>query len=308
MRFYTFFFISLVLSAHFHAQNSVQKALQQLQQDPIIKGSQWSICAYNTQTKDTIVSWNPDLALPGASITKLFSTAAALEVLGANNLVRTQLFIEGTLDANGMLHGNIWVKGAGDVSLGSRYFLTPGTELQFLDAWVSAISKAGIKYITGSVITDAASFGYETCPLGWEQADMGNYYGCGAYGLNFYDNTLKLGFKTGPAGRPIELNSVYPNDIHYKLSIEAKSAAISDDQSYVHGIPFDDERKITGYLPANQANFIVKASMPDPERLLAQLLYEKLQQLRKWFIGPISVVLICMQKVFYVRLATNTMA
>jgi D-alanyl-D-alanine carboxypeptidase/D-alanyl-D-alanine-endopeptidase (penicillin-binding protein 4) len=278
MRFYTFFLVCLVLSAHFYAQNSVQKALQQLQQDPSLRGSQWSICAFNTQTKDTIVSWNPDLALPGASITKLFSTAAALEVLGANNQVQTQIFMEGTLDTNGMLHGNIWVKGAGDVSLGSRYFQTPGTELQFLDEWVSAISKAGIKYVTGSVITDAASFGYEACPLGWERADMGNYYGCGSYGLNFYDNTLKLGFKTGSAGKPIQLNSIFPNDIHYKLNIEATAAAISDDQSYVHGIPFDYERKITGYLPANQANFIVKASMPDPERLLAQLLYEKLQQ------------------------------
>jgi D-alanyl-D-alanine carboxypeptidase/D-alanyl-D-alanine-endopeptidase (penicillin-binding protein 4) len=133
MRFYTFFLVSFVLSTHFYAQNSVQKALLQLQQDPSLKGSQWSICAYNTQTKDTIVSWNPDLALPGASITKLFSTAAALEILGADNQVRTQIFMEGTLDANGVLHGNIWVKGAGDVSLGSRYFQTPGTELQFLE-------------------------------------------------------------------------------------------------------------------------------------------------------------------------------
>jgi D-alanyl-D-alanine carboxypeptidase/D-alanyl-D-alanine-endopeptidase (penicillin-binding protein 4) len=278
MRFYTFILFSFVWSAHLFAQNSLQKALQQLQQDPSLQASQWSICAYNTQTKDTIVSWNPDLALPGASITKLFSTAAALEILGPTHQVRTQIFMDGILDTNGILHGNIWIKGAGDVSLGSRYFHNPGSELQFLDAWVAAISEAGIKTITGSLIADAASFGYEHCPVGWERADMGNYYGCGAYGLNFYDNTLKLGFKTGTTGKPIQLNSIFPNDLNYQLNIEAKSAAISDDQSYVHGIPFDNDRKITGYLPANQANFIVKASMPDPERLLAQLLFEKLQQ------------------------------
>jgi D-alanyl-D-alanine carboxypeptidase/D-alanyl-D-alanine-endopeptidase (penicillin-binding protein 4) len=97
MRFYTFILFSFVWSAHLIAQNSVQKALQQLQQDPSLQASQWSICAYNTQTKDTIVSWNPDLALPGASITKLFSTAAALEILGPTHQVRTQIFMDGIL-------------------------------------------------------------------------------------------------------------------------------------------------------------------------------------------------------------------
>jgi D-alanyl-D-alanine carboxypeptidase/D-alanyl-D-alanine-endopeptidase (penicillin-binding protein 4) len=279
MRFYTIGFLFLLLCVPFWAQNSLQSALLKLQQDPSLKGSKWSICAYDTQTKDTIVSWNADLALPGASITKLFSTAAALSVLGPEAKAQTRIYIDGAIDNNGLLHGNIWLKGEGDVSLGSRYFNDPGTEFQFIDTWVEVIKSAGIKAITGSVIADAESFGYEICPVGWERADMGNYYGCGAYGLNFYDNTLKLSFKTGALGTPIQLVSIFPNDYNYKLSIEAKAAAISNDQSYIHGIPFDDQRKITGALPANQASFIVKASMPDPERLLAQLVYEKLQVL-----------------------------
>lgn len=277
MRFYTIGFLFLILNTSIWAQSTLQSALLKLQQDPSLKGSQWSICAYDTQTKDTIVSWNPDLALPGASITKLFSTAAALTILGTDAKAQTRIYIDGEIDRNGLLHGNIWIKGEGDVSLGSRYFNDPGTEFQFIDTWVAQIKNAGITAITGSVITDAESFGYEICPVGWEHADMGNYYGCGAYGLNFYDNTLKLGFKTGAVGTPIELRTIFPKDYNYKLSIEAKAAAISNDQSYIHGIPFDDARKITGALPANQANFTVKASMPDPERLLAQLVYEKLQ-------------------------------
>lgn len=263
MRFLFLLLFYLGFSYTFEAQLSIESALKQLQTDPSLKGSQWSICAFDMETGDTIAQWNPELALPGASITKLFSTAAALATLGPDYKATTKIYIDGPLK-NGILNGNVWIVGGGDVSLGSRYFHEPGTEFQFLDQWVLELKKIGIQYITGSIIADAEAFGYESCPIGWERADMGNYYGCGAYGLNFFDNTLKLTFKTSAPGTLLQLQSVYPNDLSYKLTIEAKAASINNDQSYVHGIPFDSQRKITGSLPANRTAYVVKASMPDP--------------------------------------------
>lgn len=277
MRFLFLLLFYLGFSHNFKAQLSIESALKQLQTDPSLKGSQWSICALDMETGDTIAQWNPELALPGASITKLFSTAAALATLGPDYKATTKIYMDGPLK-NGILNGNVWIVGGGDVSLGSRYFHEPGTEFQFLDQWVLELKKIGIQYITGSIIADAEAFGYESCPIGWERADMGNYYGCGAYGLNFFDNTLKLTFKTSAPGTLLQLQSVYPNDLSYKLTIEAKAASINNDQSYVHGIPFDSQRKITGSLPANRSAYVVKASMPDPEKLLAQLFYEALQK------------------------------
>ncbi|MEY3592173.1 MAG: hypothetical protein RLZZ38_1149 [Bacteroidota bacterium] len=277
MRFLYFTLFILEFSLVTHAQLNIQDALRQLQTDPALKGSQWSVCAFDMETGDTIAQWNPDLALPGASITKLFSTAAALATLGPDYKATTKIYMDGPLK-NGILNGNVWIVGGGDVSLGSRYFHEPGTEFQFLDQWVLELKKIGIQYITGSIIADAEAFGYESCPIGWERADMGNYYGCGAYGLNFFDNTLKLTFKTGAPGTLLQLQSVYPNDLSYKLTIEAKAASINNDQSFVHGIPFDVDRKITGSLPAHRNQFVVKASMPDPEKLMAQLFYESLQK------------------------------
>lgn len=277
MRFFNTFLFLLVFPLSAFTQQSIEDALRQLQTDPSLKGSEWSVCAYDIKTGDTLVNWNADIALPGASITKLFSTATALAVLGPDYKATTKIYTDGPIQ-NGILSGNIWIIGGGDVSLGSRYFHEPGTEFDFLDSWVMELKKLGIQTIAGSIIADAENFGYETCPIGWERADMGNYYGCGAYGLNFFDNTLKLSFKTGAPGTLIELQSIYPNDLSYKLTIEAKALAIRDDQSFVHGIPFDYDRKITGSLPANRNPIVVKASMPDPEKLLAQLFYEQLQK------------------------------
>lgn len=276
MRFLYFTLFLLVFSLDAATQPHIQEALRQLQTDPSLKGSQWSVCAFDMQTGDTIAKWNPDLALSGASITKLFSTAAALATLGPDYAATTKIYIDGPVQ-DGILNGNVWVVGSGDVSLGSRYFHEPGTEFQFLDQWVLELKKVGIQTIKGNIITDATAFGYESCPVGWEPVDMGNYYGCGAFGLNFFDNTLKLSFKSGASGSTPQLLSIFPNDFSYELNIQAKSASINDDQTFVHGTPFDYNRKITGRLPANRSAFVIKASMPDPEKLLAQLFYEALQ-------------------------------
>jgi len=259
------------------AQYPLQQAVKALVQDPQLQGANLSICAIDLQTGDTLLAYNPRQALPGASITKLVSTAAALAVLGPDYRAKTQLVLEGYMKPNGIWEGNLRIVGGGDVSLGSRYFNTAGNELQFLDEWFAVISAAGIKCITGQIIADGASFGAFTCPLGWQQVDMGNYYGCGAFGLNFYDNTLKLNFQTGSSGKPLQLKGIYPTDQHYQLRIEAVSAAISSDQTFIHGVPFDDTRVIKGKLPANRSVYEVKASMPDPERLLAEMFYQKLQ-------------------------------
>lgn len=259
------------------AQYPLQHAVNSLVQDPQLTGTNWSICAIDLQTGDTLLAYNPRQALPGASITKIVSTAAALSVLGPNHRAQTQLVLEGEMQPNGIWHGNLRIVGGGDVSLGSRYFNQPGKELYFLDEWLAVLQSQGIKCITGQIIADGASFGAFSCPLGWQQVDMGNYYGCGAFGLNFFDNTLKLNFQTSAAGKPLLFKGMYPTDQHYQLRIEAVAAAISSDQTFVYGVPFEDARVIKGKLPANRSAYEVKASMPDPERLLAELLYQKLQ-------------------------------
>lgn len=270
--------IPFLIGAQQTFQFPLQSALQTLVADPQLKGAKWSVCAVDLVTGDTLAAYDATCQIPGASITKLISTAAALNVLGATHKATTELVLEGALQANGIWKGNLRIIGHGDVSLGSKFFHNAGTELLFLDEWVALLQQKGIKTITGDIIADATAFGTNVCPIGWQKADMGNYYGCGAFGLNFYDNTLKLNFKTGASGSKIQLLSIFPNDASYQLSIDAVAANVNSDQTYVHGQPYLNQPVIKGKLPANRSSFVVKASMPDPERLLAELLYKQLQE------------------------------
>ncbi|MEN9699129.1 MAG: hypothetical protein RLZZ301_327 [Bacteroidota bacterium] len=255
-----------------HAQHQLDLLLQ----DSQLKGTRWSVCAIDLTTGDTLASAGANLSLPSASITKLFSTAAVLHELGPTYKAHTDIYIDGPIQ-NGILKGNVWIIGYGDPSLGSHFFNASGQELAFLETWVQQLKALGIRGIEGQLIADARSFLMEKNPIGWEPIDMGNYYGCGAFGINFYDNTIQLDFSTGPAGTPLKLRSLFPNDSNYRLQIEAKAGAVSGDETFVYGEPYDAHRTIKGLLPAQRASFVVKASMPDPERLLAQLFYEKLQ-------------------------------
>jgi D-alanyl-D-alanine carboxypeptidase/D-alanyl-D-alanine-endopeptidase (penicillin-binding protein 4) len=274
-----FFLFLLFFPLHLWAQYPLQNAIDKLLKDPQLAGTNWSICAVDLTNGDTLLAYQAARQLPAASITKLVSTAAALQILGPSFQAQTQLVLDGQMKANGVFDGNIWIVGGGDVSLGSRYFSTAGRELDFLADWVALLKQRGIQYITGQVIADASSFGYEKCPIGWEQADMGNYYGCGSFGLNFYDNTLKLTFQTGAAGTLVQYKNCFPLDHKFQLEIEAKSANINGDESFVYGEPYNFQRVIKGKLPANRSAFEVKGSMPDPELLLATTFYKELQNL-----------------------------
>ncbi|MFM7007462.1 MAG: D-alanyl-D-alanine carboxypeptidase/D-alanyl-D-alanine-endopeptidase [Flavobacteriales bacterium] len=269
--------IPFLIGAQQTLQFPLQSTLQTLVSDPQLKGVVWSICAVDLTTGDTLAAYDATRQIPGASITKLISTAAALNVLGEAHKASTELVLEGELQANGIWKGNLRIIGHGDVSLGSKFFHTSGTELHFLDEWAALLQQKGIKTITGDIIADATAFGTNVCPLGWQQVDMGNYYGCGAYGLNFYDNTLKLNFKTGAPGSKIQLLNMFPSDAFYQLGIEAVAANVTSDQTFIYGQPYLNQPVIKGKLPANRSSYIVKASMPDPERLLADLFYKRLQ-------------------------------
>lgn len=99
------------------------------------------------------------IARPLASNMKLFTTSTALTMFGPDDRLATRVFAVGDLGRNGVLHGSLYLKGAGDPSLGSPafydHFVGIGTNLFAL---TSQIKGAGIKRVTGRLIADDTIF------------------------------------------------------------------------------------------------------------------------------------------------------
>lgn len=142
-----------------------------------------------------IYGLNEQYGLAPASTQKIFTSIAALSLLGTDFTYKTEIGYTGNVKA-GSLNGDLIIKGYGDPTFGSwRYTQTkPDSILNFI---VDAISNAGIKNISGNIILDDGAFEYNATPGGYIWEDMGNYYGSGSWGINWRENQYDLILKPG---------------------------------------------------------------------------------------------------------------
>lgn len=237
-----------------------------------------SLMVYDLTSAAAVIAYNENITLPTASTAKILSTGTAHEILGADYRAKTRLYLDGYIQ-EAKLIGNLWIRGGGDPSLGSKYFNQPGHELDFMLPWIDSLKSLGIKSISGGVIGDASEFGYEGAPDGWNWVDMGNYYGAGPSGLTIYDNLVRYTFSSGAIpGEKVKVESIEPAvpGLVYHNYVEASKK--SGDNAYLYGAPFGLERFGTGTIPINQNAFVVKGSLPDPELQCAYELTRLLEE------------------------------
>lgn len=258
-------------------QLAVNETIKNLREDPVLRHATISFCAMDLESGQIIAENLSNASIPTASTTKLFATASALEILGPNFTPSTRVYATQKINASGTIAGDLWIRGGGDVSLGSRYYNETGKEADFLVKWADTLYSMGVRTIEGKIIGDASEFGYQGVPDGWGWSDIGNYYGSGPSGLPIFDNMLRYYFKiNGTLGAKAELLRTFPEveGLHFDSYIVGSKQ--SGDHSYIFGGPFSTYRFGNGHLPINSNAFMVKGSLPDPELQFAVALKKAL--------------------------------
>ncbi|MDH6535445.1 D-alanyl-D-alanine carboxypeptidase/D-alanyl-D-alanine-endopeptidase [Parabacteroides sp. 52] len=253
----------------------VPQPLKQLLKADSMKGASFSLIAKEVETGSVLYSYDADRQVTPASILKTVTTATALEVFGPDYRFPTTLAYDGELK-DGILYGNLYITGSGDPTLGSAHFTSD--RYLFLRQWVEAIRKAGIKEITGSVISDESIFDTEGISPKCLHEDMGSYYGAGSYGLNVFDNLYQLHLTTGkPGDRPV-IQSQTPPMPTLRFHNYLTSASYPIDSAFILGGPYSPDRYLYGVVPPNRPSYVLKGDIPDPALFLAGLLHERLQK------------------------------
>ncbi|MDR1938075.1 MAG: D-alanyl-D-alanine carboxypeptidase/D-alanyl-D-alanine-endopeptidase, partial [Tannerellaceae bacterium] len=257
-------------------------ALQRFLAQKSMKGASVSFMAKEVNTGDVLYSHDTDRELTPASVLKLVTTSAALELLGAEYRFATTLEYDGQI-TDSILKGNLYIKGSGDPTLGSSHFAadrnsyTPDRNT-FIPQWIAALGKMGIRRITGSVIADESVFDTEGVSMKWISEDLGSYYGAGCYGLSVFDNLYRLYVNTGAPGSRPEIVSCVPPMPSLRFHNYLTAAPAATDSSYIIGAPFSGERYLYGVVPANEKRFMLRGDIPDPPLFLAQYLHACLQR------------------------------
>ena len=194
------FAAAILLPGTAFAQNNVQRYVDTaLKTDTLFKNAAVAILVMDDRGK-TVASWNPDLPLLSASTMKSITTGVALDALGPEFQFETKIASAGKIDDDGVLHGDLYIIGGGDPTLGSHSGIAEDINLVFAK-WADAVKGAGISVIEGKIKGDAGIFDANIIQDNWCWSDLGTDYGSGPCGLSFAENlsyySVSPGFEEG---------------------------------------------------------------------------------------------------------------
>ena len=277
-----FIYINMLLcaSAAFgHAQNAADPTLQgkvnAIAEDPALNQGVVSICAMKADGT-TLVDVDSDNMLVPASNMKLISTGAALHTLGSDYQFYTKIGYTGEI-TDGVLDGDLYIIGGGDPTTCSKDSIATPTEEMF-GQWEKIVRDAGICHINGKIVGDGRHFdGMMEHPT-WQWSDIGTYYGSGATGLMFYENTLSFSAAAGAqVGDDVDISPYYPVCPWLEVRQNCSTgAAGTGDQLYLYTSELAPVAEIRGTFGVDRAKKRLDCSNKYPEYTCAHYFKEYL--------------------------------
>jgi D-alanyl-D-alanine carboxypeptidase/D-alanyl-D-alanine-endopeptidase (penicillin-binding protein 4) len=132
--------------------------------------------------RSPLISLNAEKPMNPASVMKLLTTYAGLELLGPAYTWKTEAWLSGKLDANGVLHGDLILKGTGDPKLSLEQFWL----------WLRELRNRGLRDIEGDLVLDRSAFDLPPFdPAAFDNDPLRPYNG-GADALLLNGNVLTL--------------------------------------------------------------------------------------------------------------------
>ncbi|RZK49892.1 MAG: D-alanyl-D-alanine carboxypeptidase/D-alanyl-D-alanine-endopeptidase [Pedobacter sp.] len=258
----------------------LKTAFENFEKDPQSHYGIQSICVLDAQTGKVLYAKNENIGLATASTLKTITSATALSLLGKDYRYQTQLTYTGTIDAQGVLHGDLIIEGGGDPSLGSWRFASTKEEI-ILQKMVAAIKQVGIRKIKGRIIGDDTLFGTQSLPSGWIWQDIGNYYGAGSGALNWRENQFDVKLKPGAqVGSPVQVLGTHPKMPYLSISNELTTGlAGSGDNAYGYLGPFAQTAYLRGTWGIGINKAAISLSSPEPAYDIAFRLKDSLESL-----------------------------
>ncbi len=207
-----------------------------------------------------------------ASNAKIFTGVLALEYLLPEYRFTTRLFADGAI-VDGVLQGNLYLRGGGDPSLSPADLQTMAQALAAGDA---AAGRPPIHAVRGRLLLDDGFFprpGPLRC-ASWEASDLPWYYAAPASALSCNRNAVTVTVRGDKVGARPEV-TLTPATTLFTIHNRAKTST-KVRTGAVEVIPKGYSVHITGKV-APGAELVEKISIPDPRRFTAEQFRTALQ-------------------------------
>ncbi|AFY38287.1 D-alanyl-D-alaninecarboxypeptidase/D-alanyl-D-al anine-endopeptidase [[Leptolyngbya] sp. PCC 7376] len=230
--------------------------------------AQWGIAVQDLARDELVYEYHADTLFVPASNAKLFTTAAALDILGTDHQFAMESYVLGSapnLEA-------LVIKGGGDPTLtGDRL-----TEI------TSLLAEQGVASIE-QVVVDDSLFTETAIHPTWEWSDLAFYYGSPVNSLILDENAVVLTLTPGAVGQPARIQQPEMGAIalsQWRINNQLiTSPAGTKYQGTITQTFGTNELVVTGQIPADANPDIWGLAIPNPaQNFLDQLRYELAQQ------------------------------
>lgn len=257
--------------------------------DPAVSRAHWGVMV-TTLDGAPIYSLNEAQLFQPASNAKLFTTAAAMALLGPDKTFETT--VSGALDpATGTVTGNLVLKGTGDANFdsGDLPYIPPAERpkngahvphaLHDLDDLVNQLVAKGVKEIDGDIVGDDTLFPWEPFGASWSIDDAVWGYGAPVSALTIADNQLRLTMSAGlkPGAGSVVLEQAVP---YYTIQGEVKTVATKAQATGMQVVRMPGSRvlRIFGSMAVGAEADVEEVAIDDPAEYAAMALRAALME------------------------------
>jgi serine-type D-Ala-D-Ala carboxypeptidase/endopeptidase (penicillin-binding protein 4) len=278
--------LCLLLLAQLHAapHKSLEKRLAAILAPADLARGFWGIEVISLSSGKVLYARDADKLFTPASNTKLFTTAAALALIGPDYTFRTTIETNGALDTHGRLTGDLVLVGRGDPNLSGRelpYALHTQRNdhpIRVLEQLADTLAQKGVKYVDGDIIADDSYFAFERYGEGWSQDDLVWADGAPVSALTINDNVVFVNIL--PADRPGDraFVSVTPFADYYRIDNRIiTTPAGTGRKIFINREPGSTVLTLWGNMPLDDAGANEALAIEDPAQFAASLFRQLLE-------------------------------
>ncbi|MDG2149454.1 MAG: D-alanyl-D-alanine carboxypeptidase/D-alanyl-D-alanine-endopeptidase [Planctomycetota bacterium] len=180
-------------------------SVEEILERKALRGASISVAVMDAQTGERIFSRDIDAPRTPASNQKVLTTAAAISELGPDYLFTTRLLGNGQVSKQGVLSGDLILRGGGDPCL--RADALQGQEIEDPAQLLAELLKSrGLTRIDGALVLDDEFLDRQWVHPDWEQTDLDFPYAAPVSALSIHGNCMPIsldgrGSGSEPAGK-----------------------------------------------------------------------------------------------------------
>jgi serine-type D-Ala-D-Ala carboxypeptidase/endopeptidase (penicillin-binding protein 4) len=259
--------IGLVAGPRARAQDAVRERasrVDQLLARPALRGASIGLSVIDLESGATLLERGGERGLVPASNQKLLVASTALALWGPQHRFETVVYTTGSIDAEGVLDGTLWIQGSGDPSLVTESF------------WrlVEEIRLRGIRSIRGGIGIDPGRFDGQQLHPDWEPSSRRAYYPrISGFVANF--SAFRIEVRGGRAAQTPVVVSVLPEIPYFRVRSDAVTIPGAGQVSLdVSALPdgSGERIRVSGAQRVNQDASTYWRSVALPERYAADVL------------------------------------